>query len=113
MKKSFIHYPSHLLCKGDVVYDENQHLLLKLDFITRSGLPIFVVIGNERGYSVEYAPTRIMPDTYSDNINHLQYVCKFSFITRVKNLFRIYHLLPNTRLGIFLRNFSPFCSRQE
>lgn len=113
MKVPFVHYRSHLFCKGDVVYDENQHLLLMVDFVTRSGLPIFVVVGNERGYSVEYALSRIMPDTYSENINHLQYVCKRSSFTRFCNRFKIYHCFPASRLGDFMRHFSLVCTCEK
>lgn len=100
------HYPVAFFVKGDVVYDENKHLLLRLDFITRSGLPVFVVIGKESGYSVEYTGGRILSDTYSQNIKHLQYVCKISSFTRMLNRYKIYHRFPDSPIGNFLRNFT-------
>ncbi len=114
MKKSLCHYSVPFFQKGDVVYDENFHLLLVVTHVMHNPtLPVFKVLYAEIGTFSDYNYGYEMPLEYSAETNSLQYVCKISYITRIRNHYKIYHRLPDSRVGKFLWNFKALRACQE
>ena len=111
MKHFMLHYPVLFFVKGDVVYDENSHLLLVVSRVMHNPtLPIFMSIATENH---NFYLNRKMPLTYSSVTKSLQYVCKISSLNRILNIYKVNHRFPLTDLGHFLRNFEALRTRQE
>lgn len=113
MKKFMCHYPVPFFCKGDVVYDANQHILLVVTRVLHNPtLPIFKVIDTEYSFAKLYVNCE-MPLTYSSEIKHLQYVCKKSSLSRFRRNFLPFTDVSNSPLYRFLRNFKALCSCEK
>ncbi len=108
------HYPTAFFSKGDVVYDENLHLLLVVTHVMHNPtLPIFKVLYAEIGTFSDYNYGYEMPLEYSAETYSLQYVCKISSITRNLNHYKVYHRFPHSLVGKLLRNFKALRACQE
>lgn len=113
MKKFMCHYSLPFFVKGDVVYDENLHLLLVVTHVMHNPtLPIFKAIASEY-YTDNMYVNREMPLAYSVVTKSLQYVCKNSNFTRCINRYKVYHRYPDSPVGNFLRNFAFVSSCQK
>ena len=112
MKKFMCHYPLAFFSKGDVVYDENFHLLLVVTHVMRNPtLPIFKGIATEN-YTADIYVGREMPTTYSTVTKSLRYVCKKSSLSRFcRN--SCSSINPRTNLFRFLWNFETLRSCQK